>query len=152
MWPKYWSFSFSISPSEEYSGLISFRIDWFDLFAFQGTLKHLLQHHSLIASILQCSASFIVQLSHLYMTIGRNTALTIWSFVGKVMSLLFSRLSRFVTAFLPRSKRLVTSWLWSLSTVILKPKKIKSASVSNFSPSTCHEVMELDAMIFFSEC
>ena len=152
MWPKYWSFSFSISPSKEYSGLISFRIDWFDLLAIQGTLKSLLQHHSLIASILQCSASFMVQLSHLYMTTGRNTALTIWNFVGKVMSLLFNRLSRFVTAFLPRSKHLVTSRLWSLSTVILKPKKIKSVSVSNFSPSTCHEVMELDAMIFFSEC
>ena len=134
MWPKYWSFSFSISPSNEYSGLISFRIDWFDLLAVQGALKSLLQHCNLIASVLQCSASFMVQLSHLYLTTGKNIALTIRNFVGKVMSLLFNMLSRFVIAFLPRSKHPLISWLWSLSTVILKPLKVKSA---NFSPSTC---------------
>ncbi|CAN0459759.1 unnamed protein product [Rangifer tarandus platyrhynchus] len=103
-WPKYWSFSFSISPSNEYSGLISFRMDWFDLHAFQGTLKSLLQHHSSKASILQFSAFFIVQLSHPYMTTGKTIALTRWAFAGKVMSLLFNILSRLVTAFLPRSK------------------------------------------------
>ena len=146
-WPKYWSFSFSNSPSNEYSGLISFRIDWFDLLAVQGTLKSLLQYHSSKASVLQCSAFFMVQLSHLYMTTGKTIALTIWTFVGKVMSLLFNMLSRFVIAFLPRSKRLLISWLQSPSTVISEPKKIKSVTISTFSPSICLEVMRLDAMI-----
>ena len=203
-WPKYWSFSFSISPSSEYSGSISFRIDWFDLLVVQGTLKsspiphfngisssyrwpeywsfssasvlpmkiqywfHLgltgwislqskglsrnfPQHHSSKASTLQRSAFFIVQLSHPYMTTGKTTALTTWTFVGKVMSLLYKRekntLSRFVVAFLPRSKHLLISWLQSLSTVILEPKKIKSVTVSTVSPSICHEVMGPDAMI-----
>ena len=117
-WPKYWSFSFSISPSNEYSGLISFRIDWLDLLAVQGTLKSLLQHHSSKASILWCSAFFIVQLSHPYMTPGKTTALTRRTFVGKVMSLLFNMLSRVGMAFLPRSKRLLISWLQSPSAVI----------------------------------
>ena len=120
-WAKYWSFSFSISPSNEYSGLISFRIDWLDLLAVQGALKSLLQHHSSKASILRCSAFFIVQLSHPYMTIGKTIALTRQTFVGKVMFLLFNRLSRLVIAFLPRSKRLLISWLRSPSTVILEP-------------------------------
>ena len=110
-WPKYWSFSFSINPSNEYSGLISFRMDWLDLLAVQGSLKSLFQHHSSKASILQCSAFFIVQLSHPYMTIGKTTALTRWTFVCIVMSLLFNMLSRFVIGFLPRSKRLLISWL-----------------------------------------
>ena len=122
-WPKYWSFSFNISPSNEYSGLISFRIDWLDLLAVQGTLTSLLQHHSSKASILWCSAFFIVLLSHPYMTTGKTIALTKQAFVGKVMSLLFSMLSRLVIAFLPRSKRLLISWLQSPSTVILEPKK-----------------------------
>ena len=121
-WPKYWSFS--ISPSNEYSGLISFWIDWFDLFAVQGTLKSLLQHHSPKASILRCSAFFTVQLSHPYMTTGKTIALTRWTFVGKVMSLLFNTLSRFVIAFLPRSKCLLISGLQSPSAVILETKKI----------------------------
>ena len=122
-WPKYWSFSFSISPSNEYSGLISFRIDWLDLLAVQETLKSLLQHHSSKASILWCSAFFIVQLSHTYMTIEKTIALTMWAFFGKVMSLLFNMLSMFVLAFLPRSKCLLMSWLQSPSTVILEPPK-----------------------------
>ena len=117
-WPKYWSFSFSISPSNEYSGLISFRIDWLDPLAVQETLKSLLQHHSSKASILQCSAFFIVQLPHLYITTGKTIALTRQTFVGKVMSLLFNMVSRLVIAFLPRSKRLLISWLQSLSAVI----------------------------------
>ena len=146
-WPKYWSFSFSISPSNEYSGLISFRMDWLDLFEVQGTLKSLLQYRSSKASMLQHSAFFTVQLSHPYMTTGKTIALTIWIFVGKVMSL-FNMLSRLVIAFLPRSKRLLISWLQLLSTVILEPKKIKSVTVSIVSPSICHEVMGLDAMIF----
>ena len=137
-WPKYWSFSFSISPSHEYSGLISFRIDWFDLLAVQETLKSLLQHHSLKASTLQCSVFFIVQLSHLYMTTGKTITLTRWTFVSKAMSLLFNMLSRFVIAFLPRSKRLFISWLQSPSAVILEPRKIKSVTVSIVSPSICH--------------
>ena len=116
-WPKYWSFSFSIIPSNEYSGLISFRIDWFDLLAVQGTLKSLLQHPSWKASVLQCSAFFMVQLLHPYMTTGKTTALTKLTFVGKVMSLLFNALSRFVLAFLPRRKHLLISWLQSTSTV-----------------------------------
>ena len=117
-WPKYWSFSFSISPSNEYSGMISFRMDWLDLLVVQETLKSLLQHHSSIASILQCSAFFIVQLSHPYMTTGKTIALTRWTFVGKVMSLLYNMLSRLVTTFFPRSKGLLISWLQSPSVVI----------------------------------
>ena len=122
-WPKYWSVSFSISNSNEYSGLISFRMDWFHLIAVQGTLKSLLQHHSSQASILQHSAFFIVQLSHPYMTTGKTIALTRWTFVGKVMSLLFNILSRLVITFLPRSKCLLISWLQSPSVVILEPQK-----------------------------
>ena len=132
-WPKYWSFSFSISPSNEYSGLIFFRMDWLDLLAVQGTLKSLLQHHSSKASVLQHSALFMVQLSHPYLTTGKTVALTIWTFVSRVMSLLFNVRSRFVIALLPRSKRLSISWLQSPSTVILEPKKIKSAVVSTVS-------------------
>ena len=143
-WPKYWSFSFNISPSNEYSGLISFRIDWLDLLAVQGTLKSLLQHHSSKASILQCSAFFIVQISHPHMTTGKTMALTSWTFVGKVMSLLFNMLSRVVIAFRPRSKHLLISWLHSPSAVILEPKEIKSLTVS---PSICHEMTGPDAMI-----
>ena len=120
-WPKYWSFSFSIIPSNEHPGLISFRMDWLDLLAVQGTLKSLLQHHSSKASILRHSAFFIVQLSHPYMTTGKTIALTRWTFVGKVMSLLFNMLSRLVITFLPRSKRLLISWPQSPSAVILKP-------------------------------
>ena len=147
-WLKYWSFSFSISPSKEIPGLISFRMDWLDLLAVQGTLKSLLQHHSSKVSILWCSAFFTIQLSHPYMTNGKTTALTRRTFVGKVMSLLFNMLSRFATAFLPRSKHLLISWLQSLrSAVILEPKKIKSVTASTFSPSICHEVMRLDAMV-----
>ena len=144
-WPKYWSFS--ISPSNEYSGLISFKIDWFDLLAVQGTLKSFLQHHSSKASILQCSAFFMIQLSRPYMTTGKTIALTRWTFVGKVMSLLFNMLSRLVITFLPRSKRLLISSLQSPSEVILETLKIKSVSVSIVSPSICHEVMGWDAMI-----
>ena len=146
-WPEYWSFSFSISPSDEYSGLISFRMDWLDLLAVQGTLKSLLQHHSLKPSILQCSAFFIVQFSHPYMTTGKTIALTRRTFVGKVMSLLFNMLSRLIVAFLPRSKRLLISCLQSPSSVILEPKKIKSVTVSIVTPSVCHEVMRPVAMI-----
>ena len=146
-WPKYWSFSFSISPSNEYSGLISFGMDWLDLLTVQGTFKGLHQHYSSKASILQRSAFFIVQLSHPYMTTGKIIALTIWTFVGKVMSLLFNILCRSLIAFLPRSKHLLISWLQSPSAVILEPKKIKSVTVSIISPSICHEVMGLDAMI-----
>ena len=122
-WPKYWSFSFSISLSNEYSGLISFRMDWLDLLAVQGTLKCLLQHHSSKASILWCSAFFTIQLSHPYTTTGKTIPLTRWTFVDKVMSLLFNTLSRVVITFLPRSKRLLISWLQSPSAVILEPKK-----------------------------
>ena len=147
-WPKYWSFSFSISPSNEYSGLISFRMDWLDLLAIQGTLKSLLQHHSSKASILQCSAFLIVQLSHPYMTTGKTIAVTKQTFVGKVMSLLFNMLSRFLIAFLPRSKSLLILWLQPPSSVILEPKKIKSLTASIVSPSICHEVMGPYAMIF----
>ena len=143
--PKYWSFGFSTS--NEYSGLISFRIDWFDFLAVQGTLKSHLQHHSSKASVLQCSAFFIVQLLHLYMTTGKTIALTRWTFVGKVMSLLFNTLSRFVIAFLPRSKCLLILWLQSPPAVILEPKKIKFVPVSTVSPSICHEVMGPDVMI-----
>ena len=144
-WPKYWSFSFNIRPSNEYPGLISFRMDWLDLLAVQGTLKSLLQHHSSKASILQCSDFFIVQLSYTYMTIGKTIALTTWTFFDKVMSLLFNMLSRLVKTFLSRSKCLLISWLQSPSEVILETKKIKSATVSTVSPSICHEVMGLDA-------
>ena len=138
-WPKYWSFSFNIRPSSEHLGLIFFRMDWLDLFAVQGTLKSLLQHHSSKASILLCSALFIVQLSHPYMTTGKTIALTRWTFVGKVMFLLFNTLSRLVITFLPRSKRLLISWLLSPSAMILEPQKIKSVTVSIVSPSICHE-------------
>ena len=149
-WPKYRSFSFSISPSKEYSGLISFRIDWFDLLAVQGTLKSLLQHHSSKASVLRCSAFFIVQLSYPYMTTGKTIALTRQTFVDKVISLLLNMLSRLVIAFLPRSKWLLTSWLQSPSAVILWSKKIKSVTVFIVSPSICHEVMGPDAMTLVS--
>ena len=147
MWPKYWSFSFNVSPTNEHPGLISFRMYWLDLLAVQGTLKSLLQHHSSKASILQCSAFLTVQLSHPYMTIGKTIALTTRTFVDKVMSLLFNMLSRLVITFLPRSKRLLISWLQSPSAVILEPRKIKSATVSTGSPSICHEGMGPDAMI-----
>ena len=146
-WPKYWSFSFSISPSNDYSGLISFRMDWLDLLAVQGTRKSLLQHHSSKASILKCSAFLMVQLSYPYMTTGKTIALTRWNFVGKVMSLLFNMLSRLVIAFLPKKKRHLISWLQSTSAVILESLKIKSLTVSIVSPSICHEVTGPNAMI-----
>ena len=138
--PKYWSFSFSIIPSKEIPELISFRMDWLDLLAVQGTLKSLLQHHSSKASILQHSPFFIVQLSHPYMTPGKTIALTRQTFVDKVMSLLLNMLSRLVITFLPRSKHLLISWLQSPSAVILDPQKIKSVTVSTVSPSIFHEV------------
>ena len=144
-WTKYWSFSFSISPSNEHPGLISFRMDWLDLLAVQGTLKSLLQYHSSKASILWRSAFFIVQLSHPYMTTGKTIALTRRTFVGKVTSLLFNMLSRLVITFLPRSKRLLISWLQSPSAVILEPPKMKSDTVS-VSPSIFHEVMGPDVI------
>ena len=166
-WPKYWIFSFGIRPSNDYLGLIFVRIDWFDLLAVPGTLKSLFQHPGPKASILRCSAFFMVQLSHPYMTTGKTIALTrqtfvgkvmsllfnmlprlVWTFAGKVMSLLFNMLPRLVIAFLPRSKCVLISWLQSLSAVILEPKKIKSAIVFIVSPSICHEVMGPDAMIF----
>ena len=165
-WPKDWSFNFSIIPSKEIPGLVSFRMGSLDLLAVQGTLKSLLQHHSSKASILQCSAFFTVQLSHPYMTSGKTIALTRRKFVGKVMSLLFNMLSRLdnfpsvnlsiviiyeymlVITFLPRNKRLLISWLQSPSAVILEPKNIKSDTVSTVSPSISHEVMGPDAMIF----
>ena len=160
-WPKYWSFSFNISPSNEHPGLISFRMDWVDLLAVQGTLKSLLQHHSSKASILksllqhhsskasilQQSAFFIVQLSNPYMTNGKAIALTRWTFVGKVMFQLFNMLPRLVLTFLPRSKRLLISWLQSPCAVTLEPRKIKSDTDSTVSPSICHKVMGPDAMI-----
>ena len=146
-WPKYWSFSFNISPSNEHPRLISFRMDRLDLLAVQGTLKSLLQHQSSKASILLHSAFFIVQLSHQYMTTGKTIALTRWTFVCKVMSLLLNMLSRLVITFLPRSKRLLISWLQSPSAVIVEPKKIKSDTVSTVSPSIFHEVMGPDALI-----
>ena len=145
-WPKDWSFSFSISPSSEYLGLISFRMDWFDLLVVQGTLKSLLQHHSSKTSILWCSAFFIIQLSHPFMTTGKTIALTRWTFVGKVI-FLFNMLSRLVITFFPRSKHLLISWLQSPSAVILEPPKIKSVTVSTVYPSICHEMMWPDAMI-----
>ena len=139
-WPKYWGFSFNISPSNEHPGLISFRMDWLDLLAVHGTLKSLFQHQSTKASVLHHSAFFMVQLLHPYMTI--------WTLVGKVISLLFNMQSRFVVAFLPGSKRLLFSWLQSPSVVILEPRNIKSVTISTFSPSICPEVMGLDAVIF----
>ena len=145
-WPEHWSFSFNISPSTENSGLI-FRIGWLDLLAVQGTLKSLLQHHKSKASILWCSAFFMVQLSHPYMTTGKTIALTIPTFVSKVICLLFNMLSRLLIALLPRSKHLLISWKQSPSAVILKPKKVKSVTVSIVSSSICHEVMGLNAMI-----
>ena len=135
------------SPSSEYSRRISFRMDWLDLLAVQGTLKSILQHHSSKASILLCLAFFTVQLLHPYMTTGKTIALTRWTSVEKVMSLLFNMLSRLVITFLPRSKRLLISWLQSPSAVVLEPRKIRSATVSAVSPSICHEVMGPDAMI-----
>ena len=146
-WPKYWSFSLSISLCSEHPGLVSFRMGWLDLLAVQGTLKSLLQHHSSKESVLRCSAFFTVHLSHPYMTTGKTIALTRWTFVGKVISLLFNMLSRLVIAFLPRSKHLLISWLQSPSAMTLEPKKIKSDTVSTVSPSICHEVMGPDAMI-----
>src|SRR5574341_1423436 len=148
MWPKYWSFSFRIIPSKKIPGLISFRMDWLDLLAVQGTLKSLLQHHSSKASILWRSAFFTVRLSHPYMTTGKTIALTRRTFVGKIMSLLLNMLSRLVITFLPRTKCLLISWLQSPSAVILEPPKIKSDTVSTVSPSISHEVMGPDAMIF----
>ena len=144
-WPEYWSFG--ISPSNEYSGLISFRLDWFDLLAVQGTLKSLLLKHNLKASVFWCLAFFMAYLSHLSMTIRKTIALTLQTFVGKMMSLLFNMLFRLVIAFLPRSRRLLISWLQSPSAVILEPRKIKSVTVSIVSPSICHKVMGPDAMI-----
>ena len=144
-WPKYWSFS--ISPSDEHPGPISFWMDWLDLLAVPGTLKSLRQHHSSKASILWCSAFFTVQLSYPYMTTGKTIALTRRTFVGKVMSLLFNMLSRLIITFPPRSKCLLISWLQSPSSVILEPPKIKSDTVSTVSPSISHEVMGLDAII-----
>ena len=144
--------SIRVSASGEYSmniqDCISFRMDWLDLLAVQGTLKSLLQHHSSKASILWCSAFFIVQLAHPYMTTGKTIALTRWTFVGKVVSLLFNTLSSFVTGFLPRSQRLLISWLQSPSAVILKPKKIMCFTVSIVAPTSCHEVMGSHSMIF----
>ena len=146
-WPKYWSFSFSVSPSNEYSGLISFRIDWFHLLAVKQNPKSLLQHHSSKASILQHSAFFMDQCSHLYLTTGKTVALTIQTFVGKVTSLRFNMPFRFVIAFLPRSKSLLISWLQSPSAMTLEPKTIKSVTVSIVSPSICHGVMGLDVYV-----
>ena len=147
-WPKYWSFSFSIIPSKEIPGLISFRMDWLDLLAVQGTLKSLHQHHSSNVSILRHSAFFTAQLSHPYMTTGKIIALTRQTLVSKVISLLDNTLSKLVTTFLPRSKGLLISWLQSPSAVILEPQKIKSDTVSTVSPSISYEVMGPDAMIF----
>ena len=150
-WPECWSFSFGISPSNEHSGLISFRMDWLDLLAVQGTLKSLLQHHSSKVSILQCSAFFIVQLSHLSMTTGKTIAFR-WTFVDKVMSLLFNMLSRLVIIYLPRSKHLLISWLQSPSAVILEPPKIKSATVSTVSQSNPMKWWDQMPWSSFSEC
>ena len=143
-WPKYWSFSFSIIPSKEHPGLISFRMDWLDLLAVQRTLKRLLQHHSSKASILQCSAFFTVQLSHPYMTTGKTIALTRQTFVDTVMSQLLNMLSRLVITFLPRSKCLLISWLQSPSAVILELKNIKSVAVSTVCPTGCHDLSFLN--------
>ena len=149
-WITYWSFGFNISPCNEHPGLISFRMDWLDLLAVQGTLKSLLQCHSSKASILWHSAFFIVQLSHPYMTTGKTIALTRRTFVGKVMSLLFNKLSRLVITFLPSRRHLLISWLQSPSALILEPKKIKSVTVSTVSPSILHEVMGTDAHSFLN--
>ena len=149
VWLKHWCFSFSISPSNEYSWFISFRIDWFYFFTVQGTLKSFLQHHSLKALIFQCSAFFKVQLSHPHMTTVKTKALTIWTFASKMMYLLFSTLSRFVIAFLSRNNCLLILLLQSPSAVILETKKRKSVTTSTFSPSTRHEVMRPDAMIIY---
>jgi len=152
-WPKYWSFSFSIGPSNEYSGLISFRIDWLDLLAVQGTLKSLLQHHSSKVSILRDSVFFMIQLSHPYMTTGKTIVLTRWTFVGKVMALLFNTLSSFVIALPPRSKHLLILWLQSPSAVILEPKKIKSVTVSilpHLFAVTVFSVSELSCLLVSS--
>ena len=138
-WPNYWSLSFSISPSNEYSELISFRIHWFDFLVVQGTLKSLLQHHSSKTSILQCSVFFMIQLSHLYVTTGKAIALNIWTFVGKVMAVLFNILFRLVIAFLPRSKHFLIPWLQSPSAVI--SESLKSFTVSTVFPSNHHKVM-----------
>ena len=146
-WPKYWTFSFSIIPSKEIPGLISFRMDLLGNLAVQGTLKSLLQHHSLKATILQCSVFFMAQLSHLYMTTGKTIALTIGTFVSQLMSVLFNMLPRFVIAFLSRSNHLLVLWLQSPSTVILETKKIKSVTFPFFPRSIYHEVMGPDAMI-----
>ena len=146
-WPNCWSFNFNISPSSEHSGLISFRMDWLDLLAVQGTLKSLRQHHSSKASIIRLSGFFTVQLSHPHVTTGKTIALTRRTFVGKVMSLLFNMLPKLVKTFLPRSKCLLISWLQSPSAVILEPQKIKSATVSTVSLSSCCKVMGLEAMI-----
>ena len=147
--PKYWSFN--PSPSSEYSGLISFRIDWYDILAVQGTPERLLQHHSLKASILQRSPFFMVHLSHPYMTTGKTIALSIWTFVTKAMHLLSNTLSSLIIGFLPRRKHLLILWLQSLSTVILEPKNMKSDTVSTLYPSICHEVMGPDGMILVFE-
>ena len=147
-WPKYWSFSFSIIPSKEILGLISFKMDWLHLLTVQGTLRSLLQHHSSKASVLRHWSFFTVQLSHPYMTTGKTIALTRRTFVRKVVSLLLNMLSRLVITFLPRSKRLLISWLQSPSAVILEPQNIKSDTVSTVSPSISHEVTGPDAMIF----
>ena len=147
-WPKDWSFSFSISPSNDYKGLFPFRMDWLDLLAVQGTLKSVLQHHSSKVLILWHSVFFTVQLSHPYMTTGKTIGLTRQTFVGKVISLLFNMLSRFVTTFLSRRKCLLISWLQSSSAVILEPSKINSDTDSTVSPSVSHEMMGPDAMIF----
>ena len=146
---KYWSFSFGITPSNEYSGLISFRVDWFSLLAVQGKAQKFSSTPQFKASILQPSAFFMVQLSHPYLTTEKTIALNIWTFFSKAMSLLFNMLSRLVIAFLPKSKRLSISWLQSPSAVILEPRKIKSATVS---PSVCHEAVGPDAMILVAEC
>ena len=145
-WPNYWSFSFSISPSNEHPGPI-FIMGWLDLLVVLGTLKSLLQHHSSKTSILWCSVFFTVQLSHPYMTTGKTIAMTRRTCVGRIMSLLFNRLYRLVITYLPRRKRLLISWLQSPSAVILEPPKIKSDTVSTVSPSICHEVMGPDATI-----
>ena len=149
-WPKYWSFSYNISPSSEHLGLISLRMDWLDLLAVQGTLKSPLQHHSSKASILRHPAFYIVQLSHPYVTTGKAISLTSQIFAGKAMSLLLNMLSRLVLSFLPRSKRLLISWLQSPSAVILEPPKIKPVTISTVSPSICHEVMGPDAISFLN--
>ena len=147
MWPKDYSFSFNISPSIEHPGLISFRMEWLDLLTVQGTLKSLLQHHNSKSLVLQGSAFFMIQLSYPYMTIGKMIALTRWTFISKVMSLLLNRQSKLVIAFFPRNKHLLISLLQSPSTEILEPPKIKSVTVSIAPPSVCHEVMGPDAII-----